>query len=75
MIGDYQLTREDVLTARRFEDEIGLCGAPIEDHGAGGGTEWQYVAGGAAYGIPFSDAAAAWAGRVARRWPLLLVDA
>jgi len=53
VIGDYQLTREDVLTARRFEDEIGLCGAPIEDHGAGAGTEWQYVAGGAAYGIPF----------------------
>ena len=53
VIGDYQLTREDVLTARRFADEIGLCGAPIEDHGAGAGTEWQYVAGGAAYGIPF----------------------
>ena len=53
MIGDYQLTRSDVLAARRFDDEIALCGAPIEDHGAGGGTEWQYVAGGAAYGIPY----------------------
>ena len=28
--------REDVLTGRRFVDEIALCGAPIEDHGAGG---------------------------------------
>ncbi len=53
VIGDYQLTRDDVLTARRFDDEIALCGAPIEDHGEGGGTEWQYVPGGAAYGIPY----------------------
>ena len=53
IIGDYQLTRADVLEARRFDDEIALCGAPIEDHGAGGGTEWQYVAGGAVYGIPY----------------------
>ena len=40
-------------TARRFDDEIALCGAPIEDHGTGGDTAWQYVAGGAVYGIPF----------------------
>jgi hypothetical protein len=53
VIGDYQLTRDDVLAARRFPDEIALCGAPIEDHGPGGDTEWQYVAQGAAYGIPF----------------------
>ncbi len=56
VIGDYQLTREDVLGARRFDDEIALCGAPIEDHGPGGGTDWQYVAAGgqgAVYGIPF----------------------
>src|SRR5688572_12565574 len=53
VIGDYQLTREDVLTARRFPDEVALCGAPIEDHGTGGGTDWQYVSGGLAYGIPY----------------------
>ncbi len=53
VIGDYQLTREDVLAARRFDDEIALCGAPIEDHGPGGDTEWQYVPGGAVYGIPY----------------------
>ncbi len=51
--GDYRLTREDVLDGRRFDDEIALCGAPIEDHGAGGDTAWQYVRGGAAYGIPY----------------------
>jgi hypothetical protein len=53
VIGDYQLTREDVLSARRFADEIALCGAPIEDHHAGGDTEWRYVEGGGVYGIPY----------------------
>jgi glycine/D-amino acid oxidase-like deaminating enzyme len=57
IVGDYQLTRDDVLAARRFDDEIALCGAPIEDHGAGGGTDWQYVPGeagrGGVYGIPY----------------------
>jgi glycine/D-amino acid oxidase-like deaminating enzyme len=53
VIGDYQLTRADVLGARRFDDEIALCGAPIEDHGPGGETDWQYVPGGAVYGIPY----------------------
>jgi glycine/D-amino acid oxidase-like deaminating enzyme len=51
--GDYALTRSDVLGGRRFDDEIALCGAPIEDHHAGGDTEWQYVAEGGAYGIPY----------------------
>jgi glycine/D-amino acid oxidase-like deaminating enzyme len=51
--GDYRLTRDDVLAARRFDDEIALCGAPIEDHHAGGDTAWQYVEGGGAYGIPY----------------------
>ncbi len=53
VIGDYQLTRDDVLTARRFDDEVALCGAPIEDHHAGGDTEWRYVPGGGVYGVPF----------------------
>jgi glycine/D-amino acid oxidase-like deaminating enzyme len=51
--GDYRLTREDVLAGRRFDDEIALCGAPIEDHGAGAGTDWQYVGEGGVYGIPY----------------------
>jgi glycine/D-amino acid oxidase-like deaminating enzyme len=54
VIGDYQLSRDDVLAARRFADEIALCGAPIEDHGAGGKTEWRYLADGAVYGIPYA---------------------
>ncbi|HVM23839.1 MAG TPA: FAD-dependent oxidoreductase [Candidatus Limnocylindrales bacterium] len=51
--GDYRLTRDDVLGAARFSDEIALCGAPIEDHHAGGDTEWRYVEGGGVYGIPY----------------------
>ena len=51
--GDYVLTRQDVLSGRRFGDEIALCGAPIEDHHAGGDTDWQYVLGGGVYGVPY----------------------
>ncbi len=57
--GDYRVTGEDVLAARQFDDQIGLCGAPIEDHhGAGDGepsdgTSWRYLPDGAAVGIPF----------------------
>lgn len=51
--GDHRLSREDVLGARRFDDEIALCGAPIEDHHAGGDTEWRYVTAGGVYGLPY----------------------
>jgi hypothetical protein len=52
--GDYRVTREDVLTARQFDDQIGLCGAPIEDHHSGDGTQWRYLPEGSAVGIPLS---------------------
>ena len=51
--GDYRLTRADVLAARQFDDQIGLCGAPIEDHAAGAGTRWEYLPEGSAVGIPY----------------------
>ena len=51
--GDYRLTRDDVLSARRFDDAVGLCGAPIEDHHAGADTRWQYLPDGQAVEIPF----------------------
>jgi hypothetical protein len=51
--GDYRLTRDDVLSARAFEDGIGLCGAPIEDHHGGADTKWEYLPDGAAVGIPY----------------------
>jgi hypothetical protein len=52
--GDYRITKEDVLTARQFDDQIALCGAPIEDHHSGDGTEWHYLPEGSAVGIPIS---------------------
>src|SRR3990170_456602 len=51
--GDARLTRDDVLGARRFADQIGLCGAPIEDHHVGVDTTWRYLPYGAAVGIPY----------------------
>lgn len=52
VLGDYRVTRDDVLSARQFDDQIGLCGAPIEDHHPGTGTRWEYLPEGAAVGIP-----------------------
>ena len=52
--GDYRVTRDDVLVARQFDDQIGLCGAPIEDHVPGTGTNWEYLPEGQTVGIPFS---------------------
>jgi hypothetical protein len=51
--GEYRLTRDDVLSARQFDDQIGLCGAPIEDHHAGADTKWQYLPEGQCVGIPY----------------------
>jgi hypothetical protein len=51
--GRYRLTADDVLAARRFDDEIALCGAPIEDHHAGADTRWRYVPDGGIYGVPY----------------------
>jgi len=53
VVGEYRLTREDVLAARQFDDQIGLCGAPIEDHHPGTDTKWQYLPDGQCVGIPF----------------------
>ncbi len=60
LIGEYILTKDDVLEARQFDDAIALCGAPIEDHDGGASTIWRYVAAGddgeptgRAYGIPY----------------------
>ena len=53
VLGDARLTRDDVLGARRFPDEIGLCGAPIEDHHAGADTAWAFPPDGEVVGIPY----------------------
>jgi hypothetical protein len=51
--GDYRLTKEDVLSATQFDDQIGLCGAPIEDHHEGSDTQWHYLPEGRCVGIPY----------------------
>lgn len=51
--GLYRLTREDVLAARQFDDQIALCGAPIEDHHGGTDTAWAYLPEGKCVGVPF----------------------
>ncbi|MFZ5671717.1 MAG: FAD-dependent oxidoreductase [Pseudomonadota bacterium] len=53
ILGDYQLHGEDVLAARRFEDGIARCGAPIEDHHAGRDTRWAYIPNSGTYTVPF----------------------
>ena len=55
--GDYRLTKEDCMSAKTFDDQIFLCGAPIEDHRksdtGGSETYWQYVPNGGVYGVPY----------------------
>lgn len=51
--GRYRLTRDDCLSARKFEDAVGACGAPIEDHHAGADTTWVYLPDGMTYDIPY----------------------
>lgn len=53
ILGEYRLTREDVLGARQFDDAIGLCGAPVEDHHSGADTRWDYLPEGETVGIPY----------------------
>ncbi len=53
IIGDYWLTREDVLNVQKFADAIAMCGAPIEEHHAGSDTRWEYLPDGSAYDIPY----------------------
>ena len=50
--GDYRVTKSDVLEAKQFDDQVALCGAPIEDHHSGDGTNWIYLPDGSAVGIP-----------------------
>lgn len=51
--GEYRLSRNDVLNAKKFDDAVAQCGAPIEDHHAGSNTRWEYVPNGDTYDIPF----------------------
>lgn len=52
VMGDYQLTLDDVLKEGRFEDAIACSAWPVEEHGAGRGTRWVFLAPGTYYQIP-----------------------
>ena len=51
--GEHRLTKAEVLAAKQFDDQIGLCGAPIEDHHGGADTAWAYLPDGQCVGIPW----------------------
>jgi hypothetical protein len=53
IVGAYQLTGEDVLDCRDFEDSIGCSGWPLETHVLGD-VEWKFLAGRGYHQIPFS---------------------
>ncbi len=53
ILGDYQLTGDDVLAARKFDDVIARCSYPIDIHNPrGAGTLLQRLPPGEAYDIP-----------------------
>ncbi len=51
--GRYQLTADDVLGGRRFDDGICRAAWPIELHVDDGRTEWRFLDDGVWYGVPF----------------------
>lgn len=53
VVGDYVLTMDDAIEARRFGDAIARCGMPVEDHHAGSDTRWVYVKNYGYYEIPY----------------------
>lgn len=54
IIGEYTLTADDIISARKFPDMISLCGYPIDIHSPDGtDTDHRFLAEGAYYGIPY----------------------
>lgn len=54
MLGDYVLTAEDILKNRLFEDDIAVCGYPIDIHSSDGAeTKSRFLRWGTVYGIPY----------------------
>jgi hypothetical protein len=53
IVGDYQLTAADVMSARRFDDVVARCSYPIDIHNPkGSGTILKRLPPGEAYDIP-----------------------
>jgi hypothetical protein len=54
IVGEYTLTREDVLEARAFDDAVARSAYPIDIHNpSGSGTATQRLAPGTSYEIPY----------------------
>jgi hypothetical protein len=53
IVGEYVLSEDDVLGARKFEDGIGRSAWPIERHVPGGETLWRFLERGSWYTIPY----------------------
>jgi 2-polyprenyl-6-methoxyphenol hydroxylase-like FAD-dependent oxidoreductase len=53
LVGRYILTGDDVRRGAKFDDAIACCSAPMEDHDASQGVQWEFLEGGAYYQIPF----------------------
>ncbi|MFW6308568.1 MAG: FAD-dependent oxidoreductase [bacterium] len=54
IIGEYILTKEDVVSGCKFDDSIAYCSYNIDIHNpAGTGTEFAYLDEGDYYGIPY----------------------
>ncbi|HEY8782498.1 MAG TPA: FAD-dependent oxidoreductase [Mucilaginibacter sp.] len=55
--GEHRLTKEECMAANVPGDSVLLCGAPIEDHREGKGSEtetvWQYIPNSGVYGVPY----------------------
>ena len=52
IVGEYQLTRDDVLSCREFEDSIGCNGWPLEQH-LQGNAKWTFLGGRGYHQIPY----------------------
>ncbi len=54
ILGDYTLTKEDVIECRQFDDSIARGAYPIDIHDpAGGRTQFTFLRNGGSYSIPY----------------------
>lgn len=53
IMGEYRLTRDDIVRRKPFDDVIARCAWPIEDHHASPDTRWERVVGSEPFDIPY----------------------
>lgn len=53
ILGDYRLSRKDVLEGRHFSDGVALCAWPLEEHHPQKETRLEYLPDGHTYAIPY----------------------